>query len=394
MYALANPIQDYSSLSKELKTQVATSILGRAVVWFKKPREDSRSKLSVKILAIAASCFLALTVVGIIPLRKALNYSKKMNNYRLMASKGNPEAPEIGLIEFKTKQHTFNHERDFVIHEGSLWTRERNQVEKPWELMYFEGGQNSEPTEIQADGANLMVLDSHGTLHYKKVLKERRKKGIYSATDYAMRDNWTKAWFSLPVVEKIVNLFNGNRKLQVPGDAVGWAMSHRGIYTEYFEDRGGKKHREFPMVTSAYLVPHGGVELLFTDPYVSSRFTKRIPLPDRFVIQKFAVSGSTLFLYGTLDGERRIYTRLADFDTLGKNFFLAGFWRKIRRGKEEWDEQPFVVHEGEVLSLSIEQTGAGNNARRLHIQIGNENETELHLSKMLTDEQWSTNDET
>ncbi len=389
MVVQMDPIQDYASLSRELTTQIKSKLIGRPVVWLKGLKADPRHRVAAKVFTIAVTFFLAITIVGLIPLLKAVSYAKKLDNYSGLSSEDIPETPEVGLIEFKTKQQTFNHERDFVIHEGALWTRQRNALDAPWELIYFDRENDCEPVEVQADGANLMVMDNERTLHYKKVMKEKRKSGHYTAIDLALRDNWTKGWFTFPVIEKIVNLINGNRKLQVPEGAVGWGMSHRGVYTRYFVDQGGKQHHEFPMVTSAYMVPKGGRELRFTDPYVASRFTKSIPLPENFVIELFAVSASTLFLYGTVDGERKLFTLLADFDTLGMNIMLAGFWRKMRRGPWEWEEQPLFPQEGEVRSISIEQTGEGNDARRLHIVVENDQGQEQHLSKMLKEDEWS-----
>jgi hypothetical protein len=382
------PVQDYVSLSQVLESQVKSSLIGRHVAWLKEPRASTGRRIAVKILAVAECCFLAISLVGLIPLKKAFSCSSKVDHYQGLKSEDAPAAPEIGSIEYKTKQQTFNHERDFVIHEGALWTRKRNEQEAPWELMYYDGGPNSEPIEIQADGTNLMVLDSEGSIHYKKVLKESREKGEYISTDLAISDNWRKAWFSFPGIKKIVNLINSNRKLQVPKDAIGWAASHRGVYNRFFEDMEGKEHPEFSMVTTVYLVPKGGRELRFADPYVSASFSKTIPIPKDLIIEKIAASASIIFLYGTVNGERKLFTRLADFDTLGKNVMLPGHWQRSRRGQMGWEEQSNFTQQGEVRAISIEQTGEGNEARRLHLILEDDEGEELHLSKMIGDEFW------
>lgn len=75
-------------------------------------------------------------------------------------------------IEFQTKTQTYAHGMDFVLtEEGFIWFRERNNQEQDWKVLYFHGFLETTPVEIQADGANFIVIDDRNQLHYKKIME-------------------------------------------------------------------------------------------------------------------------------------------------------------------------------------------------------------------------------
>lgn len=83
--------------------------------------------------------------------------------------------PQNLTISIKTNTQTFNHVNDYVIHNDIVWYRRNGQTDLKWRPMFFDG---NKPLIIQADGANLIIVDSEdginpGYIHYKKVLKER-----------------------------------------------------------------------------------------------------------------------------------------------------------------------------------------------------------------------------
>ncbi|MCE5316499.1 MAG: hypothetical protein LLG04_03940 [Parachlamydia sp.] len=210
-----------------------------------------------------------------------------------------------------------------------------------WSLFYFDKIGNAEPKEIKADGANLMVRDANNVIHYKKVLTERRDwRGQYHCKDTTTRDNWYDRWFSFPLIQNIYHLFQSKR-ITLPEGIISWAVSHRGKYNRYFEDASGFRHYEFPMVTTLYALPKAGDHILYADPFLNGGLNHRIEGPHKdFQGLQMDASASMLFLYGKIKGtgEEKMYVRLADFDTMGRNPFLPGFWTKRLRGTEEWKE--------------------------------------------------------
>ena len=96
-----------------------------------------------------------------------------------------------------------------------------------------------------------------------------------------------------------------------------------------------------------------------------------------------------------------MYTRLADFDTLGHNPFLAySYERRVRDipkekdvrtlPPEEWKKQPSIpLHEGRISSaITILQTGKGNDSRELRLEGVNGEGVHGFFSKRINDETW------
>ncbi|MBI2711724.1 MAG: hypothetical protein HYX41_02510 [Bdellovibrio sp.] len=164
--------------------------------------------------------------------------------------------PEAEII-LKRPNRSFNHLQEFALEEEKIFVRKKNDPAAQWTEIQFEPGPL--PFDIKADGANLMVRDAEGYLHYKKVLKEERSiRGVYSGTDISQTSKWKTQWYNLPVVRWIARWTTPNRadlRLRIPPDSQGWAVSHRGKYNRYFEDRQSKP-RTLPLSFIISMRPH------------------------------------------------------------------------------------------------------------------------------------------
>lgn len=267
-------------------------------------------------------------------------------------------------IVIKSRTRTFNHVNEYAIHGGRIWFRPRLDSDRSWEPLHFDGVY---PVEIHADGANLAVLDHQNHLHYKKILDEKRKGGSYSCTDLTKEHNWLDRWFTFPLVEKVYHLFH-KKRLQIPPETPSWAMSHRGIFNRYFEDARGKKRKKFSMVTTLYILSDDGKEVRYADPFLVSDFNHIIegPHPD-FTACAMSASASHILLLGVQEGETKMYRRRADFDTMGNNPCLPGFWNKNCRADPSWIEIHGLPDDA-INNISISQIGEGDKAYVIHLE--------------------------
>lgn len=382
-----------AQLAHSMKQKVTKNFIGRHVAWIK-DQKTIGAKIGASLLAIGEVALLSLTVVGLIPVIKAFSVSKKLNAYKKMeADIKVSKPPSKTLIEFKTATRTFNHINDYAIQDGKLWYRPHSDLNAEWELMYYDqNSPDNPPMEIKADGANLMVRDKNNTIHYKKALSEWRDwNGDYHCKDKSGKDNWYDAWFSFPLLDNLYHLFQSKR-IKLPEGVVDWAMSHRGIYCNHFEDVENRKHPEFAMVTTLYAIPKDGRDILYADPFLMSGFNHRIKGPDpKFQGMKIAASASTIFLMGMQEGKLTLYTRLADFDTIGKNPFLPCFWSSRFGPSQKWKKEPDVPLVGSAKitgNISIHQDGQGNKHRMLEVSGTDRFGRAGYYYKHIDDREW------
>lgn len=304
------------------------------------------------------------------------------------------EAPIANLkIELKTTNSTFNHVQDFTLYDGKLWYRLRYMPDNAWQEIPLKKLEGAKFQEIKADGANLMVSDSRGLIYYKKVLDEWRHHGEYKSRDIALKSSWIPFWFSVPFARLPQFLPIMDFHLRLPKGARSWAMSHRGTFNFYFEDIRGEQHDAFHMVTTAYAIPENGKDILFADPFLVGGFRRVIKGPHpNFIGDKIDASASMLFLVGDLNGETKYFTRLADFDTMGRNPILPGFWYRGAAGMTTWDEVTVPVLEGKgslSKNITIFQTGVGNSARELRIEGKDQTGLAGFYRKSISDKDWA-----
>jgi hypothetical protein len=393
-------------------------MVGRHVIWLNAERQGWR-KLGAQLIKIAEVSLLSISIVGLILVHKGAMISNKLEGYRrfelLPSSHLSSQMPIFDTVRMKTPTASFNHVNYYAIANNKLWFKPIDKPEETWKEFYFDGlseGKSSDhtiPMSLSVDGANLVVIDNHHKVHYKKILKEAKRTipidassndiiPDYACCDVTEKDNWKDKWFSLPIVSKIVNLFSGKR-LTISSDREQYIISHRGQFNRYYTDRAGKQHPIEAGVTTLYSMKKpekksgGKKDIDFADPWLpfgfsSIIFNKNIELPPRFVPLVYDASASTLFIIGNEETNRsslvdgstlKMYTKLADFDTTGRNPFLTytndpnkAISDRVRYTcPENWEEQPAlpgVQRDSQyAVQITIFQTGAGNDARTLRV---------------------------
>lgn len=293
-------------------------------------------------------------------------------------------------VYLKSTTQSFTHEFDVTILEGRIWYRQKPATESttPWGLLgenglpwassiqrsgFSKGDVPSSVQEISADGNNLIAIGSNGYIYY---MKWDTRKWV---------DTWGKP-------------FSG--KLKLPEKIRSWSISHRGPFSGGYHDIDGNFHPISAGVTTLYTLSENGLEIHYADPWLPADFSHQIcgPLRNRFRSRSLDASASTLFV---ISDKGEMYTRLADYDTLGNNRFLAYSYERKKRNiphekdirtlpPEDWKKQPSIpVTQGRITSaISILQTGKGNDARELRVEGINTGGVHGFFSKPINDGTW------
>lgn len=270
-------------------------------------------------------------------------------------------------VELETPTSSFTAKYDLAIDGGRVWWKPRGAPAKEWVKIPPDGLPTSKTkpaslTSLSADGDNLVVFSDVGRVFYTKLSTLK----------------WTDVWGPTGMTGPLSVAFP-HRDL---------AMSHR---LTYYEDIDGNPHPITAGVTTFYSLDARGQWLEYADPWLPPKFERKIclPLHGSFVAEHLSASASTLLVS---DAHGNLFTRLADFDTVGDDPLLPySYGREKRTGAddavrtlppEDWVQQP-AVPGPHSTRVTIRQTGLGNAARELRVE-GDKG----FWKKALNDKEW------
>ncbi len=273
--------------------------LEKTIRWYKD--EISMPPLVKKIVAyITMGIILAVSLGILLPLvfkvqlisykRDLEKAAEKFKAEMAEKIKLNPALrPALGRVELKTEVSAFNHVSEFTLHEGVIWSRKRDIPGAEWQPIFFDGDLiGTKPVRLSADGANLVVIDDRGVVHYRKVLSEGRgymdihnnpnlkrhlelhpeirihpkDEDSYFAVDKTERANWQHSWYNFPILKHLANCLSG------PELVSKGRISHLGKNAGGFTDAAGNYYRTHVGVTTLYEMVPDGTALLKYDPWV------------------------------------------------------------------------------------------------------------------------------
>lgn len=282
-------------------------------------------------------------------------------------------------VYIKTRTQTFCRDYQFCVVDGRVYYKTaKSRNPEDWRLLDKTGlPRSSRPgfraarrvVEISADAYKLYALSDEGRLY--ELSMERGPFG--SRPGWIDRHGWPD---KAPLV--LNDLVGRNR---------AWSASVRNEHALWYEDVAGNQHYYGSMgVVSFYFLSEDGREIRFADPGLPSDFSHHILGPERgsFVAESLAASASTLFV---IDDAGVMYTRLADFDTLGYDpmFFKYSYDAKPddtpgsdprtetttwALPAEGWRRQEPIPLSGAAAvgpRITILQDGYGNAARELRV---------------------------
>jgi len=342
--------------------------------------------------------------------------------FEMAQSKRMPSAHERLVVKSCTR--TFNHTHEFALEDGMLWVRRIGDMR--WQPLFFDGFLREIPVFIDSDGANLVVIDQHHQVHYKKVIDEYRhcelnfkknpslaaarelvERSAYVAIDISQENNWVDKWFSLPVLNHVANLF-AHRRLKLPARIRAIAISHRGRYNDYVEDQLLRQHKVGTGVTNLYALDENGQDIHIFDPWSPPCAKIVVPLPESetksFVANNISVSASTIMAIGyerdwtTDEYTLKIITREADIDTEGGNPWLKYSFEdgsdpgvRVLPIDPVWKEHPLILRKLARLTqnITIRQIGEGNRMRELLVEGTDANGNCGYYQKNLWEPHWT-----
>ncbi len=289
-----------------------------------------------------------------------------------------PLTPCMGL---KNKHHDCGTEQEALLKDGRIWIRRYVSPQTDWELFGETGLPQSglifrhdiPITEISTDGDNLLAVSWDGKVHYAKLGSRKWAP-------------WGRPF---------------RRSLSLPRMTRAYAISHRGAAAGGYEDIHGQFNPVSIGNTALYALSDDGRTIQLADPWLPSRFRYLIPGPERgrFTAVNLDASASTIFV---IDAAGRMYTRLADYDTLGQNPFLTYTYERGGAPNaralpaEDWFRQPDIqgfipglIPPFITAKISIFQIGRGNSARLLRVQGMNILGQTGYFEKKIFDPEWN-----
>jgi len=286
----------------------------------------------------------------------------------------------------------------FTLVDGRIFFKPTDAGEgELWRLLTGSGlphGSGVRPAKrvvsIAADADELYAISDEGVVYLLFVERDRKQRPFR----WIDRHGWPDA---TPLV--LNDLVARHR---------AWSVGTRDAGVLWYEDVAGNAHHYGTMgIATLYFLSADGREIRFADTGLPSDFSHSILGPERgaFVSVSLSASASTLFVMGDA-GE--MYTRLADFDTLGSDpMFFKYTYRPVKselRGddyasnftpwalpSEPWRKQPPIPLSGEAAlsrHVTILQTGRGNAARELRVAGRSADGSAGYWHKAIFDSAW------
>ncbi|CAF3839975.1 unnamed protein product [Adineta steineri] len=338
--------------------------------------------------------------------------SKYLNKRSIIENGEEKDAKEIGSIYVSTRINAMDSKFYYVVRDGKIWFKPIGaHKDASWKLFGGNGFIDNCKTpliSLSADGDNILAVDQNQIIHYAKSNQIICQVSFDCPTWKIIesRVKWTEKWFNMDGVSLIVNLFK-NSILKSLENNRSICMSHKGHDTIYYTDMKGKKHPDpYVGVTTIYTLNNDGTRIFFADPWLQNKFENELTTPEegQFIAESMATSGSTLFLIQRARNEfgkeiNKIYTRFADFDSIGSNPALRATYNINNNipliriiPSEDWIKQPDISIQDKARltkNISILQIGWGQNNRQLRVQGQNQYGQNGFYFKNIYEKQWN-----
>lgn len=290
-------------------------------------------------------------------------------------------------IYVKTLTQTFCRDYQFCLVDGRIYYKSMPDAaystpgkdESIWTLVngtglpYPKNGKDFDVpkriTEISADADSLFVFSSDGEMYQMFTNNNAPEKPFV----------WLGSFGWPEKIRLTQNQYVKNKR--------GWSSGTRRQDVLWHEDIFGNPHHYGTMgIETLYFLTEDGQHIRFTDSGLPADFSRSLQGPEdgAFIAENISASASTMFL---IDKAGRMYTRLADFDTIGCDpMFFRYTYDKLEQKytgydylsnyaawglpSEPWRSQPEIPLEGKARLtrfITILQNGHGNAARELRV---------------------------
>lgn len=345
------------------------------------------------IISLSLLCFLACSACTVTP---SSNASQLASFYHQTAvpletldesANVNGRFPE--QVYIKTLTQTFCRDYQFCIVEGRIYYKlmpgakysNPGLDETHWQLVGGTGLPTprksadskfpapTEIVEISADADALLAFDSQGGMYQMFTNTSSPGKPFEWIWDFG----WPER------THLVQNQLVKNKR--------AWASAARRQDVLWHEDIYGNPHHYGTMgIETIYFLTEDGQHIRFTDSGLPADFSRSLQGPEEgtFIAENLSASASTMFV---INKAGTMYTRLADFDTIGCDpmFFKYTYERLPQKydgtqylsnyspwalPSEPWLRQPDIPLEGQARltrHITILQNGQGNAGRELRV---------------------------
>lgn len=270
---------------------------------------------------------------------------------------------------------TLSHE--YKVIDGRVYSRKKSddsaftELQLPFDIKAIK---------ISGESDDLAMLGDDGYIYY---YREKRRE-----------------WFN-----KLGTPFKALLKMVPNRDWAFMRCVHKTV--PYIEDiDGNKRFIGHEGISHIYALTPDGTEIRYADTGLPPDFSSYIETPfrNRFIARSIAASGSTIML---INDQGHIYTRLADYDSLGNNpmFYTYSYKRQSYNHKpkqdnmfapvslpaEKWRKQPSIKIENEACitgRIEIVTTGAGNSSRELRVVGADKDGVKGYYYKEIYSDHW------
>lgn len=306
-------------------------------------------------------------------------------------------------VYIKTLTQTFSRDFQFCIQDGLIYYKampdakylNKGIEEDFWQVVNgcgipFSSKDKNFPlvkeiVEIAADADSLFAFDTEGRMY------QMFTNDLGPGEPFV----WLNTFGWPEKTQLVQNYLVSNKR--------GWASGARRQDVLWHEDIFGNPHHYGTMgIETLYFLQEDGQGIRFTDSGLPSDFSRSILGPERgsFVAENLSASASTMFV---INKAGTMYTRLADFDTLGCDpmFFKYTYenlpqkyegWQYLSNyspwglPSEPWLKQPDITLEGKARltkHITILQDGRGNASRELRVAGLDKNGNTGYYSKRI-----------
>lgn len=300
-------------------------------------------------------------------------------------------------IFIKTQTQTFSFEYDFLLSDGKIYYKKRDESSEQWKLFQKTGlpfslkNEFESPkkiVEIAADADVLYAFSEEGKL-FRVYTKKITHYKPFEWIDYF---GWPK---KLPLYQ---NSSVKNKK--------NWTIGSSRKDVLFYEDALGNQHNYGPLgVETITFLCEDGKTLRYCDPACPSDFSHTFKNPENgnFIAENLQASASTFFI---ISKTGKMYTRLVDYNTVGSNPMLYDYsYNEIYSDlqgsdaksnttvwflpNEDWKIQPELPFGSKGTKfITIIQTGSGNYERELRIAALSPDEKTGFYHKKINDLEW------
>ncbi|MDR0598229.1 MAG: hypothetical protein LBG14_06960 [Treponema sp.] len=305
-------------------------------------------------------------------------------------------------VYIKTRSQTFNAYHYYILNDGLIWHKSIDGAQEPagWALFQETGlphnslkiGFNKPEriVELSADADELVALSDEG--------------GFYRYCFDRTIAHPSRVWLDRQGWPGEEQLFLDQRAAK----NLSWALGKRNAHVLYYEDPFGNQHHNGAMeIATTYVLLEDGQEICYADAGLPSDFSRNYAGPERgaFKAVSLSASASTMFV---INEAGEMYTRLADFDTIGCDPMLFKYtyvpYESDLSGDnyfsnlsewglpaEDWRPQPRIPLAGKAAITrytTILQNGRGNGARELRVAGLNESGETGYWTKAIFDDAW------